>query len=85
MKGLHQSVERKTWKEFKSSCMFYYINNILDIFGWSLFCETNEETKEIINVFPVKKKKNRWDEVSEATRLKRLQERAADFPDERFH
>jgi len=47
-------VNKKTWKEFKESGLFWWINMILHTFGWAIVVEADEDTKEIICAYPAR-------------------------------
>ena len=45
-------VNKKTWKEFQESGLFWWINMILHTFGWAIVIEQDKETKETICAIP---------------------------------
>jgi len=54
-------VEKKTWKEFRDSGLFWWINMILHTFGWALVVEV-EEDGSISNAYPARVKFRGFDE-----------------------
>lgn len=58
-KGKRIEMERKdiiskSWDEFKSSGLLWFVNSIIQVFGWSIVYDRDINTKEIVNVFPAK-------------------------------
>ena len=47
-------IEEKSWKEFKESGLFWWINMILHTFGWAIVVEMEEG--EIKRVYPARVK-----------------------------
>lgn len=47
-------VERKTWQEFKSNKLLWWVNRSLHIFGWVIVYRLNDLTGEIIEVYPAR-------------------------------
>lgn len=48
-------IQKKSWKEFIDSGLVLYINQILQVFGWSIAYDVDSEGN-IIDVFPVRSK-----------------------------
>lgn len=48
-------VEKKSWKEFRDSGLFWWINMILHTFGWSLVFDI-EKDDSISNCYPARVK-----------------------------
>jgi hypothetical protein len=44
------------WKEFRETGLLLFVNQFLQIFGWSIFLEVDNETKEIVTVYPARTK-----------------------------
>jgi len=53
-------VEEKSWKEFKESGLFWWINMILHTFGWAIVLEFEEG--EITKAYPSRVKFRGFDE-----------------------
>lgn len=51
---LVSQMERKTWGEFSRAGMLWWLNTILHGLGWSIVMETDEETGEVLDVFPAR-------------------------------
>lgn len=47
-------VTKKSWDEFRSTGLLLIINQILHIFGWAIVCEYDDETHELIEVYPAR-------------------------------
>jgi hypothetical protein len=47
-------VTKKSWKEFRSTGLLLFINQILHVFGWAFVFEIDDSTKEIITVYPAR-------------------------------
>lgn len=46
-------IEKKSWDEFQSTGLFWFINSVLHLFGWSIVYET-DENNSIVNVYPAR-------------------------------
>lgn len=55
-------VEKKSWKEFRESGLFWWINMILHTFGWAIVVEI--EGEEIKSAYPARVKFRGFDEES---------------------
>jgi len=47
-------VDKKTWAEFRSAGLLWWINQILHAFGWAIVAEIDND--EIVNVYPARVK-----------------------------
>lgn len=56
-------IEKKTWKEFRESGLFWWINMILHTFGWALVISI-EEDGSISDVYPARVKFRGFDDDS---------------------
>ena len=45
-------LDKKTWKEFRDSGLFWWINMILHTFGWAIVM--NVDNGEIMNIYPAR-------------------------------
>ena len=54
-------VNKKTWKEFVDTGLFWWINTNLHVFGWALVREVDNDG-QIKNVYPAKVKFRGFDE-----------------------
>ncbi|KOS61572.1 MULTISPECIES: hypothetical protein [Lysinibacillus] len=55
-------VNEKSWKEFRESGLFWWINMLLHTFGWAIVMEFEDE--EIKRVYPARVKFRGFDEDS---------------------
>jgi len=55
-------VNEKSWKEFRDSGLFWWINMLLHTFGWALVMEF--EGEEVKRVYPARVKFRGFDEKS---------------------
>lgn len=46
------AVKEKSWDDFRKSGALWMVNNLLQVFGWSIVIEVDQETDTVINVFP---------------------------------
>lgn len=46
-------IEERTWEEFRNSGLLWFINTILQIFGWSLVVELDDD-KSIKRCYPAR-------------------------------
>ena len=49
-------VTKKDWKEFQDSGLLWFVNTILHMFGWAIVLSIDEDTDEIIDVYPARVK-----------------------------
>ena len=49
-------VTKKTWTEFQESGLLWWINRILHTFGWAIVYSFNDNTKELVDVYPARVK-----------------------------
>jgi len=47
-------VTEKSWKEFRETGLLLIINQILHIFGWAIVFIINDDSNEIIKVYPAR-------------------------------
>ena len=47
-------VTKKSWKEFQETGLLLYINQVLNVFGWAIVIEIDDE--KIINCYPARVK-----------------------------
>jgi len=47
-------IEKRDWNSFYNSGLLLIINQILHIFGWAIVFSFDDETKEIIEVYPAR-------------------------------
>jgi hypothetical protein len=48
-------IDKKTWSEFKTSGMLWFINTILHAFGWAIVLDINDND-EVTECFPARVK-----------------------------
>jgi ribulose bisphosphate carboxylase small subunit len=58
-------VERRTWEEFRSIGLLWFINRILHLFGWAI-CFEYDPDKKLIEVYPSRCKFRGFDTKTEA-------------------
>lgn len=49
----YSPIKERSWKEFRESGLFWWINMLLHTFGWVIVVELNDD-EEISRVFPAK-------------------------------
>ncbi len=57
-------VEEKTWDEFRSSGLLWFVNRIIHLFGWAIVVELGEDDK-VIRAYPSRCKFRGFDLGSE--------------------
>ncbi|MGG2114000.1 hypothetical protein ABFY60_26825 [Lysinibacillus pakistanensis] len=57
-------ISPQKWDEFKNSGLLWFINQTLHLFGWAIVVEIDNNTNEIINVYPARVKFRGFDEKS---------------------
>ena len=73
-------VEEKTWEEFRSSKLLWFINQTLHLFGWAIVYEF--EDKKIKRVYPARVKFRGFDSTSNTNGYIGLSEYLKDNVDE---
>lgn len=66
-------IERKTWKEFQSAGLLWWVNMILHTFGWVIVLEKNKEG-DIVGVYPAETKFRGFDEKTNAEGYEKMDE-----------
>lgn len=78
--------ERKSWDDFRSSGLLFYINTILHFIGWAIVVEVDTKTKLVTNCYPARVKYRGFDEQSQdeehAKVADYLANNAPNFPEE---
>lgn len=49
-------IQRKTWEEFRSNGLLWWVNMILHTLGWSIIVVFNTETGKVVDVYPARVK-----------------------------
>ncbi len=49
-------VGKKSWKEFRETGLVLIINQILHVFGWAIVFTIDDESGEIVSVYPARVK-----------------------------
>jgi hypothetical protein len=57
--------ERKTWEEFREAKLLWWANRILQLFGWSIIFDYDED-ENLLDVYPARSKFRGFDEETEA-------------------
>ena len=78
------TVEKRTWAEFRKSGLLWFINTILHAFGWSIILEIDSETKEITDCYPARVKFRGFSEDRNTEVNKKLSCYMLDNADELF-
>ncbi|MGM7634171.1 hypothetical protein [Bacillus sp. Hm123] len=65
-------VNPQSWKEFRESGLFWFINTILHVFGWALVIEADKESGEIIGAYPARVKFRGFDEETNTEGYKKV-------------
>ncbi len=78
-------VERKTWDEFRSAQLLWWVNRMLHIFGWAIVVEVGDDGC-VTNAYPARVKYRGFDAASEAEGFavlsKYIEENAAELSEE---
>lgn len=56
-------VDKRNWKEFRESGLFWWINSLLHMFGWAIVVSL-DDNGEIIEIYPARVKFRGFDEKS---------------------
>lgn len=57
----NEVIEEKTWEEFKTSKMLWFVNRLLHVFGWAIVIQTLDNSSTI--GFPARVKFRGFDEA----------------------
>lgn len=49
-----EMVTKKTWQEFRNTGLLWWINRTLHLFGWAIAFSFDDDTGELIEVYPVR-------------------------------
>lgn len=47
------TINKKSWKQFKDSGLLWFVNSILHVFGWAIVLEV-EDDGSIVNAYPAR-------------------------------
>lgn len=72
---IKKTVEKRSWKDFRQTGLFQFINSILHVFGWVICLEVDNETKEVTNCYPARTKFRGFSESDN----EKMYERIADY------
>jgi hypothetical protein len=53
---MDEMIDKKSWEEFRDSGLLWFVNSILQVFGWSIITEYDKDTKHISSVYPARTK-----------------------------
>jgi hypothetical protein len=67
-----QMVFKKSWEEFRSTGLLWFINTTLHLFGWAIVVELEEETGKIVNAYPARVKFRGFDSKATEEEYKKL-------------
>lgn len=76
-------IEKRTWKEFQDSGLFWWINMILHTFGWAIVLELDDD-ENIKSVFPARVKFRGFSEQSNTDGYSKISKYMKDNSDELF-
>lgn len=65
-------IEEKSWKEFKDSGLFWWINMLLHTFGWAIVINMKDD--EIVKVYPARVKFRGFSEQSNTNGYRKVSE-----------
>ncbi len=71
---MRKELEKKSWKEFQSTGLVFYINQVLHVFGWCICFEIIKETGRIIDCYPARTTYRGFDEGSVMTGYQEVNE-----------
>lgn len=49
-----KDTKKNPWTEFRNTGLLWFINTILNVFGWAIFVEFDPDTGECSNGFPAR-------------------------------
>lgn len=67
-----------SWNEFRDTGMLWFINRIIQVFGLSIMVSVDDDTGEVVSVFPVRTVARGFNEEVEDTGYLRVQKYLAD-------
>lgn len=60
------NIDKKSWEEFRSSGILWFVNRLIHVLGWSIVFEFDENGK-VVNVYPARTKYRGFTEEQEDT------------------
>lgn len=64
--------EEASWADFRATGLVYYCNTILHIFGWALVLARDNDTNEILRVYPARVPYRSFSDASVESGISRL-------------
>ena len=61
-----QMVTEATWAEFREKGLLWWINRILQTFGWAIVCEVDQESGGVLRTYPARVRFRGFDEGTES-------------------
>lgn len=52
----NEDMSPRPWKEFRSTGLVLFVNQLLHVFGWALIFELNKEGGDVVDVYPARVK-----------------------------
>ncbi len=50
----NQWIDERSWEEFRSAGLIWWINRGLHLFGWAIVYELKEDSDEVVRVYPAR-------------------------------
>jgi hypothetical protein len=70
-------IERKTWEEFRSNGLLWWVNRLIHLCGWAIVFEVQEDGR-VTDAYPARVKFRGFDEKSETEGFIALTKHLAD-------
>ena len=71
-------LEKKSWDEFQSAGLLWFVNRILHLFGWVIVLEEDEDTGKVVGCYPAHCKFRGFDYDDEEAGFHNLTEHIAE-------
>lgn len=72
--GETEMLTEKSWEEFRGTGLILIINQILQVFGWSIVYEFDTETKKAVRAYPARSKYRGFSPATQSDAYKKVSE-----------
>ena len=71
-KKMREWTKKKSWEEFYSTGLLWFVNRILQVFGWSITVDFSLDSSEITDVYPVRNRMRGFDPKTETENYEKV-------------
>ncbi len=70
--------EEKSWDEFRTSGLLWWVNRILHFWGWAIVCEMKRDSDDVERVYPARVSYRGFDDAVETDGFRKLTKHTED-------